>query len=213
MIRTRIKVCGLTRAADVESAVDAGADAIGLVFYPPSPRCVTTGQAAELARHVPPFVSTVGLFVNASRDEVRRVLDEVPLSVLQFHGDEPPEACMDHGLSWIKAIRVRPETDLLEFARLHAAASGILLDADSALYGGSGHTFDWSLVPPGLDRRLILSGGLNPANVEEAVRRVRPWAVDVSSGVEVLQDGKTIKGVKDAARIAAFISGVRNADG
>ena len=213
MTRTRIKVCGLTRAADVESAVDAGADAIGLVFYPPSPRYVTAAQAAELARHVPPFVSTVGLFVNAGRDEVRRILDEVPLSLLQFHGDEPPEACMDHGLPWIKATRVRPEIDLLEFARLHSAASGILLDADSALYGGSGHTFDWSLIPPALGARLILSGGLNPANVEEAVRRVRPWAVDVSSGVEFLQDGKTIKGVKDAARIAAFISGVRNADG
>ena len=212
MTRTRIKVCGLTRVVDVEAAVDAGVDAIGLVFYPPSPRHVTTGQAAELARHIPPFVSTVGLFVNASRDDVRRILDAVPLSTLQFHGDEPPEACTGHGLPWIKATRVRPETDLLEFARLYAEASGILLDADSALYGGSGHTFDWSLVPLGLGRRLILSGGLTPANVEEAVRCVRPWAVDVSSGVEALQDGKAIKGVKDAARMAAFISGVRNAD-
>ena len=212
MTRTRIKVCGLTRVVDVEAAVDAGVDAIGLVFYPPSPRHVTTGQAAELARHIPPFVSTVGLFVNASRDDVRRILDVVPLSTLQFHGDEFPEACVGYGLPWVKATRVRPETDLLEFARLYAEASGILLDADSALYGGSGHTFDWSLVPLGLGRRPILSGGLTPANVEEAVRCVRPWAVDVSSGVEALQDGKTIKGVKDAVRMAAFISGVRNAD-
>lgn len=208
MSRTRIKICGLTRPEDVDAAVDAGADAIGLVFYPPSPRYVDPAQAAALAARVPPFVQVVGLFVNAEEGFVRQVLDRVPLHTLQFHGDEAPQDCARYGRPWLRAARVRPGFDLLEFASLHHAASGILLDAFSEAYGGSGHRFDWSLIPPGMDRRrLILSGGLDAGNVGEAIRRVRPWAVDVSSGVE--QE----KGIKSAARIAAFIAGVRNADG
>lgn len=208
MRRTRIKICGLTRPEDVDAAVDAGADAIGLVFYPPSPRHVSPELAAELAARVPPFVSVVGLFVNAAETDVRAVLSCVPLHALQFHGDERPPECARYGRPWLKAARVRPGFDLLEFSTLHRAASGLLLDAFSEGYGGSGRSFDWSLIPVELDRRrLILSGGLDPDNVFEAVRRVRPWAVDVSSGVEV------DKGIKSAARIAAFIAGVRNADG
>lgn len=208
MRRTRIKICGLTRPEDVDAAVDAGADAIGLVFYPPSPRHVGLEQAARLAARVPPFVSIVGLFVNAAEADVRAVLSRVPLHVLQFHGDETASECARYGRPWLKAARVRPGFDLLEFASLHRSASGLLLDAFSEGYGGSGRSFDWALIPVELDRRrLILSGGLDSDNVFEAVRRIRPWAVDVSSGVEI------DKGIKSAARIAAFIAGVRNADG
>lgn len=208
MSRTRIKICGLTRPEDVDAAVGAGADAIGLVFYPPSPRFVAPDLAEQLARRVPPFVSVVGLFVNAEEAFVRDVLAQVPLNVLQFHGDESERQCAGFGRPWIKAARVRPGFDLLEFASLHRLAGGILLDAFSPAYGGSGHRFDWSLIPPEMNRkRLILSGGLDADNVGEAVRRIRPWAVDVSSGVE------HNKGIKSAARIAAFIAGVRNADG
>ena len=208
MSRTRIKICGLTRPEDVDAAVDAGADAIGLVFYPRSPRHVTPELAASLAERVPPFVSVVGLFVNAEEAFVHDVLARVPLHALQFHGDEPAADCARYGRPWLKAARVRAGFDLLEFASLHRSASGILLDAFSDAYGGTGHRFDWSLIPDAMERRrLILSGGLDADNVGEAIRRVRPWAVDVSSGVEV------DKGIKSAARIAAFIAGVRNADG
>lgn len=208
MSRTRIKICGLTRPEDVDAAVDAGADAIGLVFYPPSPRHVTVEQAAMLAARVPPFVNVVGLFVNAQESLVRDALAHVPLHTLQFHGDESPADCARYDRPWLKAARVRAGFDLLEFASLHRSASGILLDAFSDAYGGTGHCFDWSLIPKSMDRRrLILSGGLDADNVGEAVRRIRPWAVDVSSGVEL------DKGIKSAARIAAFVAGVRNADG
>ncbi len=207
MHRTRVKICGLTRPEDVLTAVDAGADAIGFVFYPPSPRNVTIERAAELVALVPPFVATVGLFVNAAPAMVRTVLERVPLQLLQFHGDEHEADCANHGRPWIKAARVRPGLDLVEFCTSHPSATGILLDAFVDGYGGGGKTFDWSLIPQGLGRRLVLSGGLDPDNVTDAVRRVRPWAVDVSSGVE------SGKGIKDAARIAAFITGVRNADG
>jgi phosphoribosylanthranilate isomerase len=207
MSRTRIKICGLTRAEDVRAAVESGADAIGLVFYAPSPRSVTAEQAAELAALVPPFVTTVGLFVNARPDLVHSVLARVPLQLLQFHGDEREADCARYGRAWIKAARMQAGTDLLEFCALHPGASGVLLDAFVEGYGGGGKVFDWSLIPAGLARRLILSGGLDVDNVVEAVQRVRPWAVDVSSGVE------SAKGIKDAARIAAFIAGVRRADG
>jgi phosphoribosylanthranilate isomerase len=207
MSRTRIKICGLTRPDDVRAAVDAGADAIGLVFYPPSPRHVELAQAATLAALIPPFVTTVGLFVNADEAQVRRVLDAVPLQLLQFHGDESEAECARYERPWIKAARMRPGVDLLEFAACHPGARGILVDAFVDGYGGGGKVFDWSLIPDGFDRPLVLSGGLTPDNVSEAVRRVRPWAVDVSSGVE------SAKGIKDARLITAFIAGVRNADG
>lgn len=207
MSRTRIKICGLTRAQDVIAAVEAGADAIGLVFYPPSPRFVAPSLACELARLIPPFVTSVGLFVNAERTFVNDVLAQVPLQLLQFHGDESESDCACYRRPWIKAARVQPGIDLIEFSASHSSASGLLLDAFVAGYGGGGKVFDWTLIPAGLDRRLILSGGLDPGNVGEAVRRTRPWAVDVSSGVE------SAKGIKDAALIAAFVAGVRNADG
>ncbi|AYH44952.1 phosphoribosylanthranilate isomerase [Azoarcus sp. DN11] len=207
MSRTRIKICGLTRPEDVRAAVEAGADAIGLVFYPPSPRFVSFERAAELAALVPPFVTTVGLFVNPDPAYVQQALAQVPLQLLQFHGDETEAQCAVHGRPWIKAARVRAGVDLVEFAASHPSAAGLLLDAFVEGYGGGGKVFDWSLIPQRLGRPLILSGGLDPENVGEAVRRVRPWAVDVSSGVE------SGKGIKDAARIAAFVAGVRNADG
>ena len=207
MSRTRIKICGLTRAQDVRAAVDGGADAIGFVFYPPSPRAVSIEQAAELVALLPPFVTSVGLFVNPAPGEVEAVLERVPLQLLQFHGDEAEAECARYGRPWIKAARMRPGVDLLEFAASHPRASGILVDAFVDGYGGGGKTFDWTLIPAGFARPLMLSGGLDADNVVDAVRRVRPWAVDVSSGVE------SAKGIKDAEKIAAFIAGVRHADG
>lgn len=207
MSRTRIKICGLTRAEDVCAAVEHGADAIGFVFYPPSPRAICFDRAAELVALLPPFVTSVGLFVNPGAAFVSEALSRVPLQLLQFHGDESDADCARHGRPWIKAARMRPGVDLLEFSTLHPGARGILLDAFVDGYGGGGKAFDWSLIPPAFGRPLILSGGLDADNVGEAVRRVRPWAVDVSSGVE------SAKGIKDAAKIAAFIAGVRHADG
>lgn len=207
MSRTRIKICGLTRQQDVVDAVNAGADAIGLVFYPPSPRYVAPQQAAQLASLVPPFVTTVGLFVNADPAFVRDVLQQVPLQLMQFHGDETEEDCARFGRPWIKAARVRPGLDLVEFCASHRGASGLLLDAFVDGYGGGGKVFDWKLIPDKLACPVILSGGLEPSNVGAAIRHTRPWAVDVSSGVE------SAKGIKDAALIAAFIAGVRDADG
>ncbi len=207
MSRTRIKICGLTRPEDVRAAVAAGADAVGLVFYPPSPRALSFDRAAELVALLPPFVTAVGLFVNPAPSFVAEACARVPLQLLQFHGDETDAECARHGLPWIKAARMRPGVDLVEFAASHPGARGILLDAFVEGYGGGGKVFDWSLIPAGLDRPIILSGGLDAANVADAVRHVRPWAVDVSSGVEFA------KGIKDAAKIAAFVAGVRNADG
>ena len=207
MSRTRIKICGLTRPQDVRAAVDNGADAIGFVFYPPSPRAVSIEQAAELVALLPPFVVSVGLFVNPAPGEVETVLARVPLQLLQFHGDESESDCARHGRAWIKAARMRPGVDLLEFAASYPRAGGILVDAFVDGYGGGGKTFDWTLIPAGFTRPLVLSGGLDADNVGDAVRRIRPWAVDVSSGVE------SAKGIKDADMIAAFIAGVRHADG
>lgn len=207
MFRTRIKICGLTRPQDVRAAVESGADAIGFVFYPPSPRAVSIEQAAELVALLPPFVTSVGLFVNPTPEAAEAVLARVPLQLLQFHGDESESDCARYGRPWIKAARMRPGVDLLEFSTFHPRASGILVDAFVDGYGGGGQTFDWSLIPQGFGRPLVLSGGLDADNVTEAVRRIRPWAVDVSSGVE------SAKGIKDAAKIAAFIAGVRHADG
>ncbi|AAZ97868.1 N-(5'phosphoribosyl)anthranilate isomerase [Thiobacillus denitrificans ATCC 25259] len=197
----RVKICGITRVDDLHAACDAGADALGFVFYEKSPRHLTLDAAAALLREVPPFVQTVGLFVDANPAFVDSVLRAVPLDLLQFHGDEKPADCARHGRPWIKAIRVRADTDLLKCAADFAAASGLLLDAYvPGVPGGTGARFDWRLIPPRLPQRVILSGGLTPDNVADAVRRVRPWAVDVSSGVEAA------KGIKDAQKIARFIS-------
>ena len=205
--RTRIKICGLTREEAVRAAVAAGADAIGFVFYPPSPRYVSFERAAELARLVPPFMNIVGLFVNPAPDFVREALAKVPLQVLQFHGDEQETNCVGFGLPYIKAARMRPGLDLLKYAACFPGAQGLLVDAFVEGYGGGGETFDWSLIPSELPLPLILSGGLNAGNVTEAVRRVQPWAVDVSSGVEAA------KGIKDAVRIIEFVAGVQHAHG
>jgi len=204
--RTRIKVCGFTREADLDGALALGVDAVGFVLYPPSPRAVTVARAAELARRVPPFVTRVGLFVNEDAAAVERAAREAALDLLQFHGDESAEYCERFGLPYIKAVRVRPETDLLECADRFRGARALLLDAWSEAWGGSGKRFDWSLIPPSLPMPLILSGGLDPDNVAEAVRNIRPSAVDVSSGVE------SAKGIKDVARVAAFISGVEHGE-
>lgn len=205
-MKTRIKICGLTREEDVDAAVAAGADAIGFVFYPPSPRYVTPQRAAELARRIPPFVDVVGLFVNETPETVLATCAVAPISLLQFHGDETPAYCQQFARPWLRAARVRPGLDLVEFARAYSEARGLLLDAFVEGYGGGGHVFDWTLIPPGLPGHLVLSGGLNADNVGDAIRRVRPVAVDVSSGVEMR------KGIKDHDKIAAFVAAVRKAD-
>jgi len=204
---TAVKICGITRPEDALAAARAGAHAIGLVFYAKSPRHVTPARAAEIIRVLPPFVTTVGLFVNATAEEVRAALAEAPVGLLQFHGDETPEFCRQFKRPYVKAVRVKAGVDLLQYAQDYHDAKALLLDAYvEGLHGGSGAAFDWSLIPRGLPLPVILSGGLTPENVTEAVRRVRPSAVDVSSGVE------SAKGIKDAQKIAAFIKGVRNAD-
>jgi len=205
-VRTRIKICGITRGEDARAAAQAGADAIGLVFYPPSPRCLSLEWARELRNELPPFVMPVALFVNPSAAEVYAVLERVRPAMLQFHGEETPVFCAQFGVPYVKACRVRPGVDLLEYLRPFSGAAGWLLDSHVEEYGGIGESFDWSLVPAERSHPVILSGGLSRDNVGEAVRRVRPWAVDVSSGVE------SSKGIKDAAKIAAFIEEVRNAD-
>jgi phosphoribosylanthranilate isomerase len=205
-VKTRIKICGLTREEDVKAAVAVGADAIGFVFYPPSPRYVPPQRAAELVRLIPPFVDVVGLFVNAAPETVLAACNTLPINVLQFHGDEDAAYCRQFGRPYLRAARVRPGLDLVEFARSFPDARGLLLDAFVEGYGGGGHVFDWTLIPPALPGFLILSGGLNAGNVGDAVRRVQPVAVDVSSGVEMG------KGIKDHAKIAAFVDAVRAAD-
>lgn len=205
-MKTRIKICGLTREEDVDAAVAAGADAIGFVFYPPSPRYVTPERAAELARRIPPFVDVVGLFVNADPATVLATCTSVPLNLLQFHGDEDAAYCRQFSRPYLRAARVRPGLDLVEFSSSFPEARGLLLDAFVEGYGGGGHVFDWTLIPPALPGHLILSGGLHADNVAAAIERVRPDAVDVSSGVE------SGKGIKDHAKIAAFVAAVRKAD-
>ena len=208
-MRTRVKICGITRPADARAAAEAGADAIGLVFYPPSPRFLSVERAREIRDALPPFVQAVALFVNPDAAQVAQVLGRVHPAALQFHGEEAPDFCAQFGVPWIKAARVKDgvrSVDLLEYLRPFSGAMAWLLDSHVDAYGGVGERFDWSLVPAARDKPLILSGGLERGNVAEAVRRVQPWGVDVSSGVE------SAKGIKDAARIAAFIAEVRNAD-
>jgi phosphoribosylanthranilate isomerase len=213
--RTRIKICGLTREADVDDAVAAGADALGFVLWPGSARHVTLQRAAELIARLPPFVTPVLLCVNASIDELKAATDRVPHAVLQFHGDETPEMCRAAGRPWLRAARIAPtgqvvhgerRLGLLDFGACFAGAQALLLDAHVEGYGGAGKVFDWSLIPRGVPLPLVLSGGLNPANVTAGVLGVRPWAVDVSSGVEIS------KGIKDAQLMRRFCEAVRQAD-
>ena len=204
-MRTRVKICGITRVEDALAAIELGADAIGLVFYESSPRHVQLHQAAKIVAALPPFVSVVGLFVDATAEQIREVLTHVRLDVLQFHGDESAEFCRQFNTPYLKAVRVRLETNLVQYATDYADARALLLDAFAeGIPGGTGHSFDWSLIPKGLTRPIILAGGLNAGNVTEAIRQVRPYAVDVSGGVE------REKGIKDADKIAAFIRGVGN---
>ncbi len=204
---TAVKICGITRVEDALVAAHAGAHAIGLIFHDRSPRIVPHDIARRVVDALPPFVTPVALFVDARPDDVKRVVAEVKPQLLQFHGDESREFCESFDMPYIKAVKVRPGVDLLQYARDYRTAKGLLLDAFVAgSYGGTGSTFDWALIPQQFPLPLILAGGLHQDNVADAIRRVRPWAVDVSSGVEAT------KGIKDAARIAAFIRGARNAD-
>ncbi|RPI45884.1 MAG: phosphoribosylanthranilate isomerase [Betaproteobacteria bacterium] len=206
-MRTRIKICGITRAADARVACLAGADALGFVFFAPSPRNVAPEVVREILGSLPPFVTSVGLFVDPDPEFVRRTLAVARVDLLQFHGDESPQFCGSFGVPFIKAVRMRPEVDLLEYARRFRSARGLLLDTYvSGIQGGTGIRFDWGLIPADFPLPIVLSGGLDPDNVAEAVRQARPWAVDVSSGVEAA------KGVKDPQRILDFIAGVRDAD-
>ncbi|WP_095093386.1 phosphoribosylanthranilate isomerase [Pseudomonas sp. Irchel 3A5] len=203
MSAVRSKICGITRIEDALAAVEAGADAIGFVFYAKSPRAVSVQQARAIIAALPPFISTVGLFVNASRCELNETLDAVPLDMLQFHGDETPEQCDGYHRPFIKALRVQAGDDIAASCRLYSRASGILLDTFVAgVPGGTGETFDWALIPSGLEKPIILAGGLTSANVAQAITQVRPYAVDVSGGVE------KSKGIKDHDKIRAFMSAV-----
>ena len=203
---TRIKICGLTREADVQAAIAAGADAIGFVFYAKSPRAVTPERARALARLLPPFVTPVGLFVNATDADLAAGLDALPNMLVQFHGDETPVDCDRVRRPYLRAARMAPGVDLLNFAAQFPNAQALLLDAHVDGYGGGGKVFDWSLIPPSVSSRLVLSGGLNAANVADGIRQVRPWAVDVSSGVEMS------KGIKSADLIHEFCRAVKRAD-
>ncbi|HOY69950.1 MAG TPA: phosphoribosylanthranilate isomerase [Methylotenera sp.] len=202
-MRTRVKICGITRVEDALCAVQHGADAIGLVFYAPSPRNVNIAQAIEIVSKIPAFVSVVGLFVNADKRDINSVLSTVSLDMLQFHGDETPEECAQFGLPYLKAIRVKPETNLLQCAQDFNQAKALLLDTYAeGVAGGTGQVFDWNLIPKHLTKPFILAGGLNAQNVLQAIEQVNPYAVDVSGGVEAT------KGIKDAAKIAAFMQQV-----
>ena len=203
-MRTRVKICGITRPNDGQDAAALGADAIGLVFYAASPRAVNIGTAQAICAVLPPFVTTVGLFVNAPRDEIQRVLEKVPLNVLQFHGDEAPAECEGFGRPYIKALRMAAGIDVLAQLKQFKGAAGILLDSYQAgIPGGTGQTFDWSRVPTETDQAIILAGGLQPQNVAMAIEQVRPYAVDVSGGVEA------VKGIKDRDKMTAFMNEVQ----
>lgn len=204
---TRIKICGITREQDALAAASSGANMLGLVFYDKSPRHVTVQQAAQMVEIIPPHVNIVGLFVNADASAVREVLQHVPLGILQFHGEETPEFCAQFDLPYWKAIRVKAGVDLLQCALRYKGAQALLLDAYvEGTHGGTGASFDWKLIPRDLPLPVVLSGGLHAGNVAEAIKQVRPYAVDVSSGVE------SAKGIKDAAKIAAFIKEVNRTD-
>jgi phosphoribosylanthranilate isomerase len=205
-MRTRVKICGITRTGDARAAAEAGADAIGLVFYPPSPRFLSVERAVEIRDALPPFVQTVALFVNADAAQIAQVIGRVHPAMLQFHGDETPQFCGQFGLPYVKACRVKPGVDALAYLKPYGNAAAWLLDSFVPEYGGVGESFDWALAPKERSRPLILSGGLDSGNVARAIRAVRPWGVDVSSGVE------SAKGIKDAGKMSVFVSEVRHAD-
>lgn len=206
-MRTRVKICGITRVSDARAAVEHGADAIGLVFYPPSPRFVEIDQAAAIADSLPPFVTTVGLFVNAGTESIAEVVERVGIDLIQFHGDECPDYCASHGRPWIRALRMKAGLDPASETERFRGARGVLLDAyRPGVPGGTGETFDWDRIPPDLSARVVLAGGLDPENVSNAVRRVRPYAVDVSGGVE------SEPGIKSEAKIERFMAAVRDGE-
>jgi phosphoribosylanthranilate isomerase len=202
-MRTRTKICGITRIKDALAAVEYGADAIGLVFYKHSPRCVSVEQAAAISAALPPFVSVVALFVDPTQAEVNAVLSQVRINVLQFHGNEPEAVCTQYGLPYLKAIRVKSDTNLIQYAQSYQSAKALLLDTYSEhAVGGTGQVFDWSLIPKNLSIPVILAGGLTPENVRDAVKQVQPYAVDVSGGVEAS------KGIKDPVKVAALMAAI-----
>ncbi len=205
-MRTRVKICGITRIEDAKAAIEGGCDAIGLVFYPPSPRHVSLQRAAEIVASIPPFVSVVGLFVDAEAEQIKTVLQYVRLDLLQFHGNETPEQCNAYGVPYMKAVRVKAGTNLLQYAEQFKQARALLLDAYiEGVPGGTGQIFDWNIIPRSLPLPVLLAGGLTAENVTAAITQVQPYAVDVSGGVEIN------KGIKDAAKIAAFMRGVSHA--
>jgi phosphoribosylanthranilate isomerase len=205
-VRTRVKICGITRVEDALSAVEQGADAIGLVFYPPSPRYVSASQAAEIAQVLPAFVTVVGLFVDALSADIEAVLSKVPIDLIQFHGNETPEQCRRYEKPYIKAIRVKTDTNLIQYQSDFSDAKALLLDTyTEGVPGGTGQVFDWNVIPKHMTKQLVLAGGLDANNVTQAIKLVKPYAVDVSGGVE------SAKGIKDAAKIAAFMRGVSDA--
>jgi phosphoribosylanthranilate isomerase len=207
MSPVRVKVCGITRVEDALSAIRLGANAIGFVFWPKSSRYITPDSVREIVLALPPFVTTVGVYVDPTQEWVEETAVAGGLSLLQFHGDESPEFCEQFSLPYIKAIRVREGVDLLQYTTRYRRARGLLLDTYTAgMPGGTGHVFDWKLIPQDLSLPLILSGGLNPGNVLQAIKQTRPWAVDVSSGVEAA------KGIKDEKKISAFMQGVRKSE-
>jgi phosphoribosylanthranilate isomerase len=202
-LRTRVKICGVTNGKDATSAVESGADAIGLVFYPPSPRAVTIKLAREVAEVVPAFVTIVGLFVNAEKSQIEQTVSEVGLDLLQFHGEESPDFCRQFNRPYIKAVRVKADTNLIQYADEYFDAKALLLDAYAeGVPGGTGQAFDWNLIPKGIAKPIILAGGLNETNVAQAITAVRPYAVDVSGGVEIA------KGIKDSFKIKRFMQQV-----
>ncbi len=207
MNRTRIKICGITRPEHALAAANLGVDAIGLVFYPPSPRALDIDAAQRIVAVLPPFVCAVGLFVNAEAEAVRDVLHRVPLNLLQFHGDETPDYCAAFGHPYIKAVPMGAGADVMTYARRFVRSAGLLLDSHGgAQTGGTGQCFDWNLIPSGAPKPLILAGGLNPSNVTQAVQRIRPYGVDVSSGVE------STKGIKDISLMQVFVQGVESGE-
>ena len=207
MRRTRVKICGITRPEHARAAAEAGADAIGLMFYEPSPRYVSRDRARAVCEALPPLVSVVGVFVNPSPREIEAVVEDLPVDLLQLHGEEPPELCTGAGRPYVKAVRVRTRDDIVEAAARYTGARALLLDAHhDALWGGTGSSFDWNVVPDGVSRPIVLAGGLTPENVAGAIRAVRPFAVDVSGGVE------SAPGEKDARRMERFMKEVASAE-